>query len=350
MASPSGRIVRPQPPLGAAAVRILHYPVRHLTVFFAIWKALLFLVIVACPGPGYDTSTSLLPTDARRVAALTPDKWPPSVLLRFIRWDSIYFVHIAENGYVFEQEWAFGYGYTLYTITSGISPSLLLFIFAFSYYALSILTWFIVIRLFGGSVNTMAVAFVGVIVSHIAHYLSVIALYRLSFNIFGRDTPVKKLMCFLSAALHIISPAGAFLSAPYGEPVFSFLNMFGLYVYSSSLFDNCHGKTVARDIKLLASAILFAVATSVRSNGILSGFLFACDACSQVWTIGTQGISLDGCLRLTVIIFGGCIVGLGLAFPQFLAYNAYCAPGITSRPWCAWSLPNIYSWVQGQYW
>lgn len=325
MASPSGRIVRPQPPLGAAAVRILHYPVRHLTVFFAIWKALLFLVIVACPGPGYDTSTSLLPTDARRVAALTPDKWPPSVLLRFIRWDSIYFVHIAENGYVFEQEWAFGYGYTLYTITS-------------------------VIRLFGGSVNTMTVAFVGVIVSHIAHYLSVIALYRLSFNIFGRDTPVKKLMCFLSAALHIISPAGAFLSAPYGEPVFSFLNMFGLYVYSSSLFDNCHGKTVARDIKLLASAILFAVATSVRSNGILSGFLFACDACSQVWTIGTQGISLDGCLRLTVIIFGGCIVGLGLAFPQFLAYNAYCAPGITSRPWCAWSLPNIYSWVQGQYW
>lgn len=87
----------------------LSHPVRSLTIFFLLWKALLFLVIVACPGPGYDTSTALLPTGA---ASATTGERPSSIPLRFVRWDSIYFVHIAENGYVFEQEWAFGYGYT----------------------------------------------------------------------------------------------------------------------------------------------------------------------------------------------------------------------------------------------
>jgi phosphatidylinositol glycan class V len=37
---------------------------------------------------------------------------PFSYVLKFVGWDSVYFVHIVQNGYVFEQEWAFGYGYT----------------------------------------------------------------------------------------------------------------------------------------------------------------------------------------------------------------------------------------------
>lgn len=113
MASPSSSCLSASlHPVGLLSPR---HPLRSLTVLFWLWKALLFLVVVACPGPGYDTSTTLLP-------ALTPhlsDVTSPvnhtgslSIPLRFVRWDSIYFVHTARNGYVFEQEWAFGYGYT----------------------------------------------------------------------------------------------------------------------------------------------------------------------------------------------------------------------------------------------
>lgn len=91
----------------------LSRPVRGLTICFCLWKALLFLVIVACPGPGYDTSTTLLPTKNGLLS---------SILQKFVRWDSIYFIHVAEKGYVFEQEWAFGFGYTkfLSALSSGI--------------------------------------------------------------------------------------------------------------------------------------------------------------------------------------------------------------------------------------
>jgi phosphatidylinositol glycan class V len=113
-----------------------HRPLRSLSISFGLWKALIFLVVAFCPGLGYDTSTSLLlyPTrnssdvilsDVGRAAAASPSNFP--LPLRFVRWDSIYFVHAAENGYVFEQEWAFGYGYTrlLASLASGMCKSLL---------------------------------------------------------------------------------------------------------------------------------------------------------------------------------------------------------------------------------
>lgn len=196
----------------------------------------------------------------------------------------------------------------------------------------------------------VTIALIGVAVSHIAHYLSILSLYRLSINIFGEETTAKKLICFLSAALHVICPAGAFLSAPNGEAVFSFLNFYGFYVYSSSLLSGYDGNRIIRDIKLLTAAVIFAAATTVRSNGILSGFLFAYDAFLQLWKIGSQGLSLDGCVHLSVIIIGGCIVALGIIFPQFIAYMTHCTSHAVSRPWCQWTLPSIYAWVQNKYW
>ena len=78
----------------------LAYPKASLAVLYILWKFFLLLVAISSPGSGYDTSTSLLPQ-------------PQSLLTsKLVRWDAIYFTQIAQRGYVFEQEWAFGWGYT----------------------------------------------------------------------------------------------------------------------------------------------------------------------------------------------------------------------------------------------
>ena len=186
--------------------------------------------------------------------------------------------------------------------------------------------------------------------SHVAHYLSVLALYCLSANVFGHATATQRLVCFLSAALHIINPAGAFLSAPYGESIFSFLNISGFYLYTSSLIADHNSAVRFRDILVLTAAILFALATLVRSNGILSGFLFAYDAAILAWSMVTQGPSSRGIRRLAVIILGGLIVALGMIVPQIVAYSNYCTLAVIPRPWCSWTVPSIYTFVQGYYW
>lgn len=96
----------------------LDNPVRSLTLAFWLWKALVFIVVAACPGPGYDTSTTLLPYDDISMVAQSQVSSLP-LPLRFARWDSIYFLHIAELGYVFEQEWAFSYPRFLNLFISG---------------------------------------------------------------------------------------------------------------------------------------------------------------------------------------------------------------------------------------
>lgn len=97
------------PPLFAKLLR-LDNPIRSLTLAFWSWKILVYMVVANCPGLGYDTSTSLIsyaanPTVASQSESLTGP-------LKFARWDSIYFLETAENGYLLEQEWAFGWGYT----------------------------------------------------------------------------------------------------------------------------------------------------------------------------------------------------------------------------------------------
>lgn len=79
------------------------HPVQTLAVAFLGWKALLLAIAAGTRvGSTYDTSTTLM------LAGLNQSQ--PALLTRLTSWDAIYFVQIARRGYLFEQEWAFGYG------------------------------------------------------------------------------------------------------------------------------------------------------------------------------------------------------------------------------------------------
>jgi Mannosyltransferase (PIG-V) len=87
---------------------------RLLLVLFCIWKFVLFGIILSAPGPGYDTSSTLLFDSGSPAASTAKIKdvaagFPRA--LNFVRWDAIYFAQIAQRGYLFEQEWAFGPGF-----------------------------------------------------------------------------------------------------------------------------------------------------------------------------------------------------------------------------------------------
>ena len=88
---------------------------------YMVWKALLLLIACVSPGFGYDTSTQLL----------LPQSFDDDPVLvkaiahagsKLVRWDALYFIRTAQRGYVFEQEWAFGWGFTrlISTVARGL--------------------------------------------------------------------------------------------------------------------------------------------------------------------------------------------------------------------------------------
>ena len=90
--------------------RPLDRPIQNLIILGVAWKLLLLLIALLSPGPGYDTSASLISSSEAEGRVL-----PPAIqyiLGKLIRWDGIYYVQIAGRGYVFEQEWAFGWGFS----------------------------------------------------------------------------------------------------------------------------------------------------------------------------------------------------------------------------------------------
>lgn len=95
-------------------------PTFSLILLFLAWKVVLLAIALGTPGPGYDTSTQLL-LEGYGLDGGVPNLNASGVpsegsALRIVesltRWDAIYFASIGVRGRVYEQEWAFGWGWT----------------------------------------------------------------------------------------------------------------------------------------------------------------------------------------------------------------------------------------------
>ncbi len=190
-------------------------------------------------------------------------------------------------------------------------------------------------------------------VAHVSHLLSVLILYHLSRGIFAGAQ--RGPHAFVTAILHIISPAGLFLSAPYTESLFSCLTIAGLMFYRKGLVHTyIEGSSDnARDLNTLVSSIFFGLATTVRGNGLLNGTLFIYDVLMILPSLWELKFNFSQFRRLATLGAAGAVVAIGGLLPQWVAYQEYCQPisnDVKLRSWCYNTIPSIYVWVQSNYW
>jgi phosphatidylinositol glycan class V len=207
-----------------------------------------------------------------------------------------------------------------------------------------------------------------IILAILSHLLSVFVLYYLALALpLGKKQNVSS-FAFVAATLHIVSPAGLFLSAPYGESTFSLLNFLGQLFYVSSYSNTSTSYGIKNDILLVLAGICFGFSATVRGNGLLSGIPLLYDAClwaglildragvpiinnKIVPAIFRDAIADFRSRRMPATIIAGLLVAIGFATPQYVAWGDYCSTGVANkRPWCDKIPPSIFSWVQSEYW
>ena len=178
-------------------------------------------------------------------------------------------------------------------------------------------------------------------------------LHELTLTVYRRSS-VHQLskISFLAACIHIISPAGIFLSAPYAESSFSLLNFAGCYLYAKAKTSTCVQNTKG-DALIIFSGIIFGVGSTFRGNGLFSGLILIYDAVSSMSKIVHSTDIKANVRKLLVVCLSGVFMGSIAILPQWLAYKEYCtklnAESVV-RPWCSNWVPSIYAWVQKEYW
>ena len=286
-------------------------PLGSLALIFTSWKIFLFAIALgASVGPDYDTSTSLF--FDRVYGNLTA---VPALAQRLTRWDALYFVHAARIGKLYEQEWAFGIG------QSGLVSGLL--------------------SLVPNQALDVPEPLVGIAIANLSHLLSVLILYKLTVLV-----SADRRLAYVASVLHVISPAGLFLSAPYAESPFSFLSFLGTWLFALSY--NHRHSTVKHGLSIVGAGITFGLACIFRSNGLAYGLLFAVEAVRALISF-FQKPGLSSLLSVVFPVVGGLYIALGFAAPQAMAWMRYCSD-FAIRPWCLNMPPSIYGFVQEYYW
>ncbi|EFA76240.1 phosphatidylinositol glycan [Heterostelium album PN500] len=165
----------------------------------------------------------------------------------FVKWDSIYYIRIAEYGYEFEQYHAF---FPLYPMT-------LRYLANVNYLDYIILS--------------------GFIISNISFILSCIQLLKLGNILFNNQK-----ISFVATLLYCVNPANIFMCALYTESIFNLFVFSGLYYLYGGRYYLNPSRMLGLDAiptrrNVLCStigALLFGCATATRSNGILlCGFI-----------------------------------------------------------------------------
>ena len=260
------------------------------------------------------------------------------------RWDAIYFLHIAEHGYTYENCLAF---FPLFPLTVRTIASTLFYPlhYILSYSRLLLLTA-VLLNLFCSVFTTQI------------------------FYTLGLKVTCDKHLAFKSALLYALTPASIFTIAPYSESLFTFLSFSAM--------------VLAHKQSPILSALLFGFSAMTRSNGIVAlGFVLYYNFQKLVYFIFR--VPFEKILELIVAIFlkiiGPMIFQIVLLFAPFLSYQyytflLYCKPAEYPQgpfpssvlaygrqlglkfpnnetplsSWCYQKIPISYTYIQSHYW
>ncbi|XP_004705133.1 GPI mannosyltransferase 2 [Echinops telfairi] len=308
-------------------------PSRKEVLKFAVCCRVLTLVLQAL-------FNAIIPD--HQAEAFSPPRLAPSgaldQLVEFLlgglsHWDAEHFLFIAEHGYLYEHNFAFFPGFPLALL---LGTELLL----------SPLQALLSPR----SCLLISVALLNSLFS----VLAAVALHDLSCLVLRSPR-----QAFYTALLFCLSPANVFLAAGYSEALFALLTFSAMGQLERS--------------QSWASGLLFALATGVRSNGLVNiGFLVHAQCQSFFSSLKVES-PLRQLIKLIASVFLS-VFALGLPFVlfQYYAYTQFCLPGSVqpipkpllqfamekgyrvadgnAPPWCSWSLPLIYNYIQDVYW
>ncbi|KAK4047518.1 ER membrane glycoprotein subunit of the GPI transamidase complex-like protein [Microbotryomycetes sp. JL221] len=223
---------------------------------------------------------------------------------RFTRWDTVYFLEIARNGYTMEQQTAFMPG-------------------------LPWLTRQVALTFETNLLNT------GIALTALASTIATLCMYRLTLSVFD-----NRRLALATALIYTVPPSWpTFHAVPYTEPFAALFTLAGMLAFVHD--------------KLVVASLIWAVGTLFRAQGIVLGVGFF------GWKLLLRTPWRHGTFRLRNLLFGApAFVALSsFSMSPFLAFQWYIrqqfCPGATvqdRRPWCdkTWSLP--YDYVQSHYW
>ncbi|XP_029804562.1 GPI mannosyltransferase 2 [Suricata suricatta] len=247
-------------------------------------------------------------------------------------WDAEHFLFIAEHGYLYEHNFAFFPGFPL-----------------------ALLVGAELLRPLRAVLNLRSCLLISAaLLNSLFSVLAAVALHDLGCLVLRCPH-----QAFNGALLFCLSPANVFLAAGYSEALFALLTF-------SAMGQLERGRS-------WTSGLLFALATGVRSNGLVNigflvysqfrGFLFSLLVLNPL----RQLLKLLGSVFLSVLM-----LGLPFALFQYYAYTQFCLSGSAhpipkpllqlavdkgyrivegnEPPWCSWALPLIYSYIQDVYW
>lgn len=184
----------------------------------------------------------------------------------------------------------------------------------------------------------------GILLSNFAHFASVLVLYHLARALTAGTT-----LAVSASILHIISPAGIFLSAPYSESLYALSSFTGYLLYAWAIATKAD--TVTGDFLTISSGLLLGIATLFRSNGLLNGIVVAAEFASHA-AVFIRKPTIPSARRVVALGIAGLLVGTSFLLPQAFGYMAFCTEAVEPgpRPWCSRTVPSIYAWVQERYW